>query len=146
VRLPPLVHSTLDHHGFGPALIGIAREKGASGYVGDGTNRWPATHTLDAARAYRLALERAPAGSRLHAVGDGGVPFKDIAGTIGRQLDLPSVSVAPEDAGEHFSYLGGFVSLDNPTSSELTRELLGWEPTHVGLIEDLEQGHYFGAA
>jgi nucleoside-diphosphate-sugar epimerase len=144
VRLPPLVHSTLDHHGFGPALIDIARDRGVSGYVGDGSNRWPATHTLDAARAYRLALETAPGGSRLHAVADEGVPFREIAGVIGRQLDVPIVSVAPEDAGEHFSYLGTFVSLDNPTSSELTRELLGWEPTHEGLIEDLEQGHYFG--
>jgi nucleoside-diphosphate-sugar epimerase len=144
VRLPPLVHSTLDHHGFGPTLIGIAREKGVSGYVGDGSNRWPATHTLDAARAYRLALERAPGGSRLHAVAEEGVPFREIAEVIGRQLDLPSVSVAPQDAAEHFSFLGTFVSLDNPVSSERTRELLGWQPAHEGLIEDLQQGHYFG--
>jgi nucleoside-diphosphate-sugar epimerase len=143
VRLPPLVHSTLDHHGFGPTLIGIARERGVSGYVGDGANRWPAAHTLDAARVYRLALEAAPAGTRLHAVADDGVPFKDIAEVIARKLELPSASIAADDAAEHFSYLGPFVSLDNPTSSELTRELLGWEPTHPGLIEDLEQGHYF---
>jgi nucleoside-diphosphate-sugar epimerase len=97
-----------------------------------GSNRWPATHTLDAARAYRLALESAPGGSRLHAVADEGVPFREIAEVIGRELELPSVSVAPEDAGEHFSYLGNFVSLDNPISSELTRELLGREPTHEG--------------
>jgi nucleoside-diphosphate-sugar epimerase len=143
VRLPPLVHSTLDHHGFGPALIGMAREKGVSEYVGDGANRWPAGHTLDAARLYRMALEEAPAGSRLHAVGDEGVPFRDIAEVIGRKLGLPVKSVAAEDAGEHFSFLGGFVALDNPTSGALTRALLGWEPTHPGLIQDLNDGHYF---
>jgi nucleoside-diphosphate-sugar epimerase len=143
VRLPPLVHSTLDHHGFGPTLIGIARDKGVAGYVGDGSNRWPAVHTLDAARAYRLALEAAPAGSRLHAVADEGVPFRDIAGVIGRKLGLPSAGIAAEDASEHFSFLGAFVLLDNPTSSELTRQWLGWEPTQPGLIDDLDQGHYF---
>jgi nucleoside-diphosphate-sugar epimerase len=143
VRLPPLVHSTLDHHGFGPTLIGLARDKGVSGYVSDGSNRWPAVHTLDAARVYRLALESAPAGSRLHAVADEGVPFRDIAEAIGRQLDLPTASIPAGDANEHFSFLGDFVSLDNPTSSESTRELLTWEPTHPGLIEDLDHGHYF---
>jgi nucleoside-diphosphate-sugar epimerase len=143
IRLPPLVHSTLDHHGFGPALIGIAREKGVAGYVGDGANRWPAAHTLDAARAYRLALESATAGSRLHAVADEGVPFREIAETIGRKLGVPAASVAAEDAAEHFSYLGGFVTADNPTSSALTRRWLGWEPTHPGLIADLDEGHYF---
>jgi len=143
VRLPPLVHSDLDHHGFGPTLIAIARERGVSGYVGDGSNRWPATHTLDAARLYRLALENAPAGSRLHAVADEGVPFRDIAGVIARKLELPSQSIAAEDAAEHFSFLGPFVAVDNPASSELTRRLLGWEPTFPGLIEDLDEGHYF---
>jgi nucleoside-diphosphate-sugar epimerase len=143
LRLPPLVHSTLDHHGFGPTLIAIAREKGISGYVGDGSNRWPAVHTLDAAHAYRLALEGAPAGSRLHAVADAGVPFRDIAQSIGRNLGLPSASITAEAADEHFSFLGAFVALDNPTSSELTRGLLGWEPAHAGLIEDLDEGHYF---
>jgi nucleoside-diphosphate-sugar epimerase len=116
VRLPPLVHSTLDHHGFGPTLIGIARDTGVSGYVGDGSNRWPAVHTLDAARAYRLALEVAPAGSRLHVVADEGVPFREIAEVIGRNLGLPSTSIAAEDALSHFSFLGPFVSMDNPTS------------------------------
>jgi nucleoside-diphosphate-sugar epimerase len=143
VRLPPLVHSTLDHHGFGPTLIGIAREKGVAGYVGDGSNRWPAVHTLDAARVYRLALESAPAGSRLHAVADDGVPFRDIAEAIGHKLGVPTASISPEDADEHFSFLGAFVSLDNPTSSALTRQRLGWEPTHAGLIADLNDGHYF---
>jgi nucleoside-diphosphate-sugar epimerase len=143
VRLPPLVHSTLDHHGFGPTLIGLAREKGVSGYVGDGANHWPAVHTLDAARAYRLALEAAPAGTRLHVVADAGVPFREIAEVIGRKLGVPTTSVAADDAFEHFSFLGPFVSLDNVVSSALTREVLGWEPTHPGLIDDLDQGHYF---
>jgi nucleoside-diphosphate-sugar epimerase len=143
VRLPPLVHSSLDHHGFGPTLIGIAREKGASGYVGDGANRWPAVHTLDAARAYRLALESARPGTRLHAVADSGVPFREIAETIAGKLGVPALSVAAEDVGESFSFLGPFVSMDNVTSSELTRQWLGWEPTEPGLIEDLEEGHYF---
>jgi nucleoside-diphosphate-sugar epimerase len=143
VRLPPLVHSSLDHHGFGPALIAMAREQGVAGYVGDGSNRWPAVHTLDAARAYRLALETAAAGTRLHVVADDGVPFRDIAGVMGDQLGLPTASIAPEDAAEHFSYLGGLVALDNPVSSELTRRWLGWEPAEPGLIADLEQGQYF---
>jgi len=143
VRLPPLVHSDLDHHGFGPTLIGIARATGVSGYVGDGANRWPAVHTLDAARAYRLALEDAPAGTRLHAVADDGVPFREIAEAIGAKLALPTASIAGDDAAEHFTFLGAFVSLDNPTSSELTRRLLDWTPTHAGLIEDLAQDHYF---
>ena len=144
VRLPPTVHSSLDHHGFVPALIAIARGKGVAGYVGDGSNRWPAGHTLDAARLYRLALEAAPAGSRLHAVGDEGVPFGEIAAVIGRHLNLPAVSIAPEQASAHFGFLGSLVSLDNPTSSARTQELLDWKPTHPGLIEDLGQGHYFG--
>jgi nucleoside-diphosphate-sugar epimerase len=143
VRLPPLVHSALDHHGFGPALIGIARERGVAGYVGDGANRWPAVHTLDAARAYRLALESAPAGSRHHAVADEGVPFRDIAAVIGGQLGVPTASVAAQDADAHFSYLGGFVARDNPVSSALTRERLGWAPAHAGLLDDLAEGHYF---
>ena len=143
VRLPPTVHSSLDLHGYIPTLIGIAREKGVAGYVGDGSNRWPAGHTLDAGHLYRLALEAAPAGSRLHAVGDEGVPFREIAETIGRNLDLPAVSITPEDADAYFGFLSLFVQLDNPTSSTLTQELLGWHPTHPGLIDDLDQGHYF---
>lgn len=143
VRLPPIVHSTLDHHGFGPTLIGIAREKGISAYVGEGSNRWPSVHTLDAARVYRLALEAAPPGTRLHAVADEGVPFRDIAEIIGRKLGVPTTSIPAEDAGEHFGFLGAFVALDNPTSSTATQELLGWKPTHPGLIEDLDHGHYF---
>jgi nucleoside-diphosphate-sugar epimerase len=141
VRLPPTVHSSLDHHGFIPSLIGMAREHGFAGYVGDGANRWPAVHTLDAARLYRLALEQAPTGARLHAVADGGVPFREIAEAIGRGLGLPAQSADPDQ----FGFLARFVGLDNPTSSELTRELLGWEPTHAGLIADLAEGHYFAA-
>lgn len=146
VRLPPTVHSTLDHHGFIPTLIGIARATGVAGYVGDGANRWPAVHTLDAARVYRLALEAAPAGARLHAVADEGVPVRDIAQVIGHKLGLPSVSIPPEDAPAHFGFLGPFVALDGPASSALTRELLGWQPTQPGLIADLDEGHYFQTA
>lgn len=146
VRLPPIVHSSLDHHGFAHILIGIARQTGVSAYVGDGANRWPSVHTLDAARVYRLALESAPAGSRLHAVADEGIPFRDIAAAIGRGAGVPTASVSEADAGERFAFLGSFVGVDNPTSSELTRKVLGWDPTHPGLIEDLDQGHYFDQA
>jgi nucleoside-diphosphate-sugar epimerase len=146
VRLPPITHSTLDHHGFAHVLISIARETGVAGYVGDGTNRWPSVHTLDAARVYRLALEDAPAGTRLHAVADQGIPIREIAELIGRKLEVPTASIPAEQAEEHFSFLGGLISMDNPTSSELTRRWLGWEPTHPGLLADLDQGHYFDAA
>ena len=144
VRLPPIVHSSLDHHGFAHILIAIARQAGESAYVGDGANRWPSVHTLDAARVYRLALEGAPAGSRLHAVADEGIPFRDIAAAIGRGAGVPTASISAADAGERFAFLGGFVGVDNPTSSEVTRKVLGREPAHPGLIEDLEHGHYFG--
>jgi nucleoside-diphosphate-sugar epimerase len=143
VRLSPLVHSTLDHHGFAHRLINIARESGVSAYVGDGSNRWPAVHTLDAAHLYRLALEKAPAGTRLHGVADEGVPFRDIAAVIGRHLNLPVVSISPEQAGDHFGFLGLFASLDNPTSNTLTQKELDWHPEGPGLIADLDEGHYF---
>jgi nucleoside-diphosphate-sugar epimerase len=145
MRLPPTNHGDGDN-GFMATLIGIAREKGASGYIGDGANRWPAVHRLDSARLFRLAVEKAPAGSALHAVADEGVPIRGIAEVIGRHLDLPVISVAPEDAGEHFSWMGGFLGLDAPASSALTRELLGWQPTQPGLIADLDEGHYFKSA
>jgi nucleoside-diphosphate-sugar epimerase len=138
VRLPPTVHGEGDN-GFMAALVGIARDKGIAGYVGDGSNRWPATHRLDAARVFRLALEQAPAGSVLHAIADEGVPIRTVADVIGRQLDLPTASVAPE----HFGWLAGFIALDSPASSTATRELLGWQPTQPGLVEDLDKGHYF---
>jgi nucleoside-diphosphate-sugar epimerase len=142
VRLAPTNHGDGDN-GFLAALVGIARERGVSGYIGDGTNRWPAVHRLDSARLFRLALEQAPAGSTLHAVADEGVPIRDIAEVIGRHLDLPVDSIAPEQAGEHFTWLAGFLAADSPASSALTRELLGWQPSQPGLIADLEQGHYF---
>jgi nucleoside-diphosphate-sugar epimerase len=144
VRLPPIVHSSLDHHGFAHILIGIARQSGVSAYVGDGANQWPSVHTLDAARVYRLALESAPAGGVLHAVADEGIPFRDIAAAVGRGAGVPTASVSPSDAAERFAFLGGLVGVDNPTSSEVTRKVLGWEPEHPGLIEDLEHGGYFG--
>jgi nucleoside-diphosphate-sugar epimerase len=131
------------HHGFVATLIDIARDKGVSGYIGDGSNRWPAVHRIDAAHLFRLALEDAPAGSTLHGVADEGVPIRDIAGVIGRHLDLPVVAISPEDVAEHFAWLAGFLGADSPASSALTRELLGWQPTHPGLIDDLDQDHYF---
>jgi nucleoside-diphosphate-sugar epimerase len=142
IRLSPLVHSNLDHHGFAHRLISTARDTGVSAYIGDGSNRWPAIHTLDAAHLYRLALEKAPAGTRLHGVADEGVPFRDIAGVIGRHLNVPVVSISPEEAG-HFGFLSLFASLDNPTSNALTQKVLDWHPERPGLIEDLDEGHYF---
>jgi nucleoside-diphosphate-sugar epimerase len=142
VRLAPTNHGDGDN-GFMATLVAIARDKGVSGYIGDGTNRWPAVHRLDTAHLFGLAVEKAPAGSTLHAVADEGVPIRDIAEVIGRQLDVPVVSVSPEDAAAHFTWLATFLGFDAPASSTLTRELLGWEPTQIGLIEDLDQGHYF---
>ncbi|UJW29437.1 SDR family oxidoreductase [Saccharothrix sp. AJ9571] len=145
VRLPPTVHSSLDHSGFIPSLIGIARTTGVSGYLGDGANRWPAVHTLDAARVYRLALEQAPAGSRLHAVADEGVEFREIAEAIGRHLGVPATAIPAEQAQAHFGFLAWIVPVDVPVSSVRTRELLGWRPEHPGLLADLDSGHYFTA-
>ncbi|WP_405014917.1 SDR family oxidoreductase [Kitasatospora sp. NBC_01539] len=145
VRLPPTVHGEGDH-GFMAALVAVARDKGVSGYVGDGAQRWPAAHRIDAAHLFRLALEGAPAGSVLHATADPGVPLSTVAEVIGRHLGLPTRSVAPDEAGAHFTWLAGLIALDSPASAELTRELLGWQPTQPGLIEDLEKGHYFRTA
>ncbi|WP_030838430.1 SDR family oxidoreductase [Streptomyces hygroscopicus] len=142
VRLSPTCHGEGDN-GFMAALVAIARAKGVSGHVGDGTNRWPAVHRLDAARLFRLAVEKAPAGSVLHGVAEEGVPIRDIAEVIGRHLGLPVASVAPEAAPGHFTWLSRFLGLDAPSSNTLTRELLGWQPTQPGLLEDLEEGHYF---
>ncbi|MGV9818657.1 SDR family oxidoreductase [Nocardia xishanensis] len=138
VRLPRSVHGDGDQ-GFIAQLIGIARDKGASGYVGDGTSRWPAVHVQDAAHLFRLALEQAPAGSVLHAVGDEGVPTRDIAAAIGRHLNLPT---GPAPA-ENFGFLGHLLAVDQPAFATLTHELLGWKPTRPGLLQDLDQGHYF---
>ncbi len=142
LRLPPTVHGDGDH-GFMASFVAIARQSGVAGYVGDGSNRWPGVHRSDAARLTRLAVEAAPAGSVLHAVGDEGVPFREIAEAMGRHLGVPAASVAPADAPEHFAHLGHFVSLDSPATAAVTRELLGWEPTGPTLLEDLEQEHYY---
>lgn len=142
VRLAPTNHGDGDN-GFMATLVSIARDKRASGYVGDGSNRWPAVHRLDSANLFRLAVEKAPAGSTLHGVAEEGVPVRDIAEVIGRHLNVPVVSIDPSDAAHHFSWLGGFIGLDGPASSTYTRELLGWQPTQLGLIDDLDKGHYF---
>jgi nucleoside-diphosphate-sugar epimerase len=143
IRLAPMVHSDLDHHGFTHALIGFARENGAAAYTGDGSNRWPAANTYDIGALYRLALETAPAGSTLHGVGDTGIPRKLIAETIAGQLGVETKRVTDEEAPQYLGFLAAFAGLDNPCSIDKTRELLGWEPTHPGWIEDVQQGHYF---
>ncbi|MFF2383015.1 SDR family oxidoreductase [Streptomyces sp. NPDC058108] len=145
VRLSPTCHGDGDN-GFMAALVAIARAKGVSGYLGDGTNRWPAVHRLDAARLFRLAVEKAPAGSVLHGVAEEGVELRAVAEVIGRHLDLPVTAVAPGDAAGHFTWLASFLGVDSPASHALTGELVGWEPVHPGLLEDLDKGHYFAAA
>ena len=142
LRFPPTVHGAGDQ-GFIAMLVGIARTRGIAAHVGDGANRWPAVHRSDAARLVRLAAESAPAGSVLHAVGDEGVTLRDIAETIGRHLGVPTGSVSPSDAAEHFGFLGHLVALDSPATAAVTRELTGWEPTGPSLLEDLEMDHYY---
>ncbi|GAB3465100.1 SDR family oxidoreductase [Actinophytocola sediminis] len=142
VRLPPATHGKGDN-GFMTTAIGFARDKGAAAYVGDGANRWPSVHRDDAARLFRRALESAPAGSVLHAVGDEGVPIREVAEIFAARLDVPAVSVTAEQAGEYVGWLGGFWGLDCPASAQLTRDLLDWQPTRPGLIADLKEGHYF---
>ena len=143
VRLAPMVHSDLDHHGFTHALIGFARENRVAAYTGDGSNRWPAANTYDIGALYRLALEKAPAGSTLHGVGDTGIPRKVITETIAGKLGVETKSITEEEAPQYLGFLAAFASLDNPTSNDKTREVLGWEPTHPGWVEDVKTGHYF---
>ncbi|OIJ64455.1 SDR family oxidoreductase [Streptomyces mangrovisoli] len=142
VRLSPTCHGEGDN-GFMATLVATARAKGVSAHIGDGANRWPAVHRLDAARLFHLAVEKAPAGTVLHGCAEDGVPLREVAEVIGRRLGVPVTSVAPEDAAAHFTWLAGPLSLDAPATSIATRELLDWEPTRPGLLADLEEGHYF---
>jgi nucleoside-diphosphate-sugar epimerase len=142
VRLPPSVHGEGDH-GFVHALIKVAREKGVSAYVGDGLNRWPTVHRLDAANLYRLVLEKGPDGATYHGVADEGVPVRDIAEIIGQHLNLPVISKSSEEAASHFGWIGHFFAIDGPASSAQTRDQLGWRPTQPGLISDLDSEYYF---
>jgi nucleoside-diphosphate-sugar epimerase len=143
VAIPPVTHSDQDKQGFIPILVKFARNSGVSGYVGEGANRWPAGHTLDVAALYRLALEKAPAGAQLFAAAEEGIPVREIAETIGARLGIPAVSIPAEQAADHFKGFP-FITMDITMPNADTRKLLGWEPTHPGLIADLEEGHYFG--
>jgi len=143
VRVPPITHSTLDRHGFARSLIAIAKRTGVAGYPGEGANRWPAGHTLDVGHLYRLALEEAPAGTRWHAVGDEGIPMREIAQSIGDHLGIPTASIPDDRLEAHFGFLAMVIALDNPTANDATRRILGWEPTHPGLIADFDTGDYF---
>ena len=144
VRFAPTVHGEGDN-GFIAAVVAADRSAGTAAYIGDGVNRWPAVHRSDAARLVRLGIEGAPAGSVLHAVGEQGVAIRDVAAAIGRGLGVPVTSVTPEQAGSQFGFLAGFLAMDMPVSSTLTRDLLSWQPTGPGLVEDLNQSHYFTA-
>ena len=142
VRLPPTVHGDGDRSGFVPRLIALARDKGVSAWVGNGRNRWPSVHRLDAAHLFRLALEHGTAGGRYHAIYEEGIPTREIAEAVGRRLDLPVVSLPASEAADHFGFLGHILALDIPASSAATRDLLGWEPVQPGLVEDIEMGEY----
>ena len=144
IRLAPMVHSELDHHGFTHALIGFARENGVAAYTGDGSNRWPAANTHDIGALYRLALEKGPAGSTFHGVGDTAISRKVIAETIAGKLGVETKSITDEEAPQYLGFLAAFAGFDNPTSNDKTRKVLGWEPTHPGWVEDVTTGHYFG--
>lgn len=145
LRFAPTVHGPTDLHGFIPTLIAGARKAGAFAYVGDGSNRWPAVHNLDVAHLIRRAVEKddLPAGTPLHAASDQGIPFRRIAEAIGRGVGVPVRSVTAEEAASSYGPVGGFIGVDNPTSSDWTQDLLGWRPTHNGLMKDLEEGFYF---
>jgi len=142
LRLPPSVHGNGDH-GFVPRMISIAREKGVSAFIGDGLNRWPAVHRLDAAHLYRLALEEGSAAARHHGVADEGVPTREIAEIIGQHLNVPIVSKSREEAADHFGWIARFFAIDGPASSRQTQERLGWQPVQPGLVTDLNAEHYF---
>jgi nucleoside-diphosphate-sugar epimerase len=144
IRLAPMVHSDLDQHGFTHALIGFARQNGFAAYIDDGANRWPAANSYDIGVLYRLALEKAPAGSRLHGTGDNGIPFATIADTIAGRLGIETRSISQDQAAQYLGFLSPFAGLDGPVSNEKTRQVLGWEPTHPGWVEDVKTGsHYF---
>jgi nucleoside-diphosphate-sugar epimerase len=142
LRLPPSVHGEGDH-GFVPQLISIAREKGISAFIGDGLNRWPAVHRLDAAHLYRLILEKGATGATYHGIADEGIPTREIAKAIGHGLNIPVVSKSPEAAADHFGWIARFFGIDGAASSALTQEWLGWRPVQPGIIADLNAGHYF---
>ncbi|NDU99865.1 SDR family oxidoreductase [Pseudoroseicyclus tamaricis] len=144
IRNPRSVHGKGEKHGFVPMLAAVAREKGVSAYIGEGPNMWPSVHRLDAARVYRLALERGAQGEAYHAVAEEGVPFRDIAEALGRQLGLPAVSLTPEEAEAHFGPLAIWVGNDGPASNEWTRDTLGWQPEQPGIVADIEQPDYQG--
>ncbi|MFT3704982.1 MAG: SDR family oxidoreductase [Agriterribacter sp.] len=141
IRLPPSVHDKGDK-GFIPFIIHQARTKGMSAYVGDGNNRWPAVHRLDAAKLFRLALEKAAKGARYNAIGDEGIAIRDIATLIGQKLHLPVASVSQEEAAQHFEWMSRFIVFDNPATSHTTQTQLGWKPTHIGLIEDMQKNYF----
>jgi nucleoside-diphosphate-sugar epimerase len=144
IRLAPMVHSDLDLHGFTSALIDFARDSGAAAYIGEGANRWPAANSYDIGALYRLAIEKAPAGSTFHGAGDLGLPFKVIAETIAGKLGIETKSITGEEAPQYLGFLAGFAGLDNPVSTEKTKKVLGWEPIHPGWVEDVQTGHYIG--
>jgi nucleoside-diphosphate-sugar epimerase len=141
VRLPPSVHDSGDH-GFVPIIIAMAKEHGRSAYIGEGLNRWPAVHRLDAAKVYRLIVEKQPEQKIFHAAAEEGMPFKDIAATISKGLQLPLLGLNAEEAEQHFTWFTHFALMDCPSSSEITRKTLGWEPEHIGLLEDMEQNYF----
>ena len=141
IRLPPSVHGKGDH-GFIPMLIDVARKKGVSAYVGDGKNRWPSAHRLDVAKLYRLALEKGKAGAKYHGVSDHLTPLHEIAEVIGKHLNIPVVSKTQSEAGEHFGFLGLVLGIDNPVSSKLTQEELGWKPTQPVLLLDVAENYF----
>ncbi len=142
VRLAPMVHSVLDHHGFTHALVQFARQNGAAAYIGDGSNRWPAANTYDIGVLYRLALEKAPAGSRFHGVEGPSMALKMIAETIAGKLGLETKSISDEEAPQYLGFLAAFAGLDNPVSNDKTRQVLGWEPAHPNWVDDVQSGHY----